>query len=544
MEDQETFNLSEYFEVLHRRRATVIFFFLMTILTVGLFTYLSAPVYRATAVLLIDIESPNVMTATGRVELSSQGHASFQAYKEYFRTQMSIITSYSIVKKVFDEFNLGDLDAYADSEEPVKKLLSNITAEPIRDTRLLSLNVDNPDPVLAAKIANRVAQIYIRHNLTYISNSESLNLLKNEYLRLRTKLSEQSKIYKKGHPEMVRLHEEMAEVVENISRGKDRGFAVDDDGGSAHSQYRRALEGLKANNVSLVEPALVPVTPAKPNKMLNLFLAVIVGFFGGIGLAFLFEYQDDTVKDAEDMEELNDWPLLGKIPEIFGHKKESYVLQKPNHLVSEAYRFVRTQLSFLSEKDKSLTSMVISSLGPQEGKTTTACNLAITLAQGRKKILLVDADMRRPRLHNIFKRNKDKSLSDFLAGEASYNDVIQKTDIENLSIVSNRQVPHNPSELLTGGKMKEFIRESTKDFDFVLFDSPPISVITDAVILSALTDGVILVLESGKTPKKAVLRADKLLKNSEVSVIGAIINGVSTSGKEGYYYSYYNRDSK
>jgi protein-tyrosine kinase len=184
--------------------------------------------------------------------------------------------------------------------------------------------------------------------------------------------------------------------------------------------------------------------------------------------------------------------------------------------------------------------MLISSLGPQEGKTTTLCNLGIVMAQAGKKVLLVDSDMRKPRLHGIFKHKNEKGLSDFLSMQANFEDIIEQTDMENVSFISAGTTPPNPSELLSSHKAKEFIDKAKKDFDIILFDTPPSAVVTDAMILSRVVDGVIMVVESGKTSKRALPRIFNLLKDSNAKVIGAILNRISPSTSNYYHYhSYY-----
>ncbi|UCG34738.1 MAG: polysaccharide biosynthesis tyrosine autokinase [Candidatus Omnitrophota bacterium] len=536
MPEQEIFNLGDYVDILMRRRRTLAIFFIVTVVIVTLGSLIMPHVYRATVVLLIDVESPHVLSTTRDVEVGAGSFSSFHFYREYYESQQAIITSYSIAKQVFDDLNLSRLKEYQDVKEPIKKFLKGVSVEPLKDARLLKLHVDNRDPALAAKIANRIAHVYIQSNLDYISKSELLNLLKNEYLRLEAKLSEYNKIYKDGHPEMIRVKEEMLELAQDIAKAKESSFAsVNTEG--IQSQHQRALAGLKANNISIIDFAREPVIPLRPNKRLNVLVAMFIGLFGGVGLTFLIEYQDATIKDAEDIEKITTWPFLGAVPKIGGEgKNEFHVQLKPDDHATEAYRSIRTQVFFSDTKEHPLKTIVISSLGPQEGKTTTLCNLGIAIAQNHKRVLLVDADMRKPRLHQIFKRKDSKGLCSFLGGHAGYEEMIQKTDIENLFLVSDKRSCVNSSDLIAGDKMREFISLAKKNFDYILFDSPPVGAITDAAILSPMTDGVILVMESGKTPKRVVRHNYKVLKNSSIRCAGVIVNRVEIGRKEGYYY--------
>ena len=199
---EQDLHIKDYIEVLYRRGGIAILFFMVVVLLVTVGSFLLEPVYRATVTILIDMESPNVLTATGMVALESQNYYS---YKEYYQSQREIITSLSIIRKVFDEFSLGDSEDYASAKEPLKAFTKTISVEPVRDTRLVRLHVDNKDPVMAANIANRISKIYVERNLYYISRAELMNLLKNEYLKLEGRLAEYTKIYKHKHPRMIRL---------------------------------------------------------------------------------------------------------------------------------------------------------------------------------------------------------------------------------------------------------------------------------------------------------------------------------------------------
>lgn len=535
----EGLDIKEYIDILRRRKSVVVLFFVTLVAAVTIGSFIMRPIYRAKVTLLIDLESPNVLTTSGMVEIQAQNYYS---YKEYCQSQQEIITSLPIIKKVFEEFNLAGTTEYTKAKEPIKKFLKSIHVEPVRDTRLIELYVDNKDPALAAKIANRIAEIYVIRNLYYISKNELLNLLKNEYLKLESKLSEYSKIYKEGHPEMIRLKEEINEVVDKIEKEKKLALKQDYVVEEELLGYKQALESLKANNVSVLAPADVPVVPVKPKKLLNILLAVIIGFLGGMSLAFFFEYLDDTVKGAEDLDRVVRWPFLGNVPKIDAggkmteFEKDILVHVKPKDPAAEAYRSIRTSILFSSTEEHPLRAIVITSPAPQEGKTATLCNLGIAMAQNQKRVLLVDADMRNPRLHEVFKKENGKGLSTFLSGQDRFDDIIQKTDIENLFLVNSGIHPPNPSELLASHKMSTFIKEAKEKFDFVLFDSPPITLLTDPAILSRVADGVIMVIESGKTSKKVIPRIDQVLENARARIIGAVINKFPTRRSSYYYY--------
>ncbi|MFH1645039.1 MAG: polysaccharide biosynthesis tyrosine autokinase [Candidatus Omnitrophota bacterium] len=530
----DTFYGADYKDVLRKRMPVIIIFFIAVVGVVMTITFTATPIYRATATLLIDIESPNVLTTTVGVETANRGYYSYYAYKDYFMSQLGIITSYSIGQEVLDEIGLEKFGMDKNTSDPVKEFLSSVSVEAVANTRLVNLNFDSEKASLAARTANRIAEVYTERNLIYISKNERLNLLKNEYLRLQTKLSEFSKIYKEKHPEMIRIRQEMEEVVGGINREKEAVMGM----GSLEPSAQYDLKAFKANNVSIIDYARIPTKPIKPNVLINTIAAIFVGLFGGIGLAFFFEYQDATVKDVEDLEKITDWQFLGKVPKISGIKKELHAERKPDDFITESYRSVRTQLMFLSTKEHPLKTIVVSSIGQREGKTTTVCNLGIAIAHNNKKVLIVDADMYKPRLHEVFHNKKSKGLCSFLGGQNKFEDVVQESSVKNLYYIADSHPCHNSSELISGERMSKFMELCKERFDFIIFDSPPIGLITDARVLAAITDGVVLILESGKTPKKAIVRTRKLLASSKINCLGAVIIKVPTSGSEGYYYSY------
>lgn len=541
---EQEVHLSDYLQVIKRRRSVVLTFFSVTVLIVTVGSFLLQPIYRATVTLLVDVESPNVLTTTDSVAL---GAPNYYAYKEYFQSQKEIIKSRSLIRQVFEEFKLGGSEEYLNAKDPIEEFLKTIKVEPVRDTRLLLLHVDNKNPGLAAGLANRIAEIYVARNLAYITKSEVMNLLKNEYLRLQGKLSELSKTYKHKHPKIIRLNQEIEQMADRIKEEKERaaGYDLARDSSSNPEASGSVLSDLKANNITIQGRAGVPILPLRPNKRLNMLLAVIVGLFGGTGLAFFFEYLDDTVKGVEDIERLVKWPFLGSVPEmnsggkITELEKGLFAQLKPKDPITEAYRTIRTSVLFSSTDERPLKNIIITSPGPQEGKTITLCNLGITMAQNQNRVLLVDADMRKPRLHEIFKAKNSTGLSSFLSGQADFAGLVQKTGIENLFLVSGGPHPPNPSELLTSQKMKAFMNSAAAEFNFILFDTPPIAVVTDAVILSQAADGTILVLESAKIGRRMLPRINQVLKDARARIIGVLMNRVSAAHSDYHYYSYY-----
>ncbi|HEY1586051.1 MAG TPA: polysaccharide biosynthesis tyrosine autokinase, partial [Polyangia bacterium] len=323
---------------------------------------------------------------------------------------------------------------------------------------------------------------------------------------------------------------------------------------------------LKTNNVRPLDAALVPTEPIAPNVPRAVAIGFAVALLLGFGLAFLLETLDSTVKGQDDIETKLGLPFLGLIPSIQPGKERTahvvappavadlvardsrdlWVLSHPKSPVAECCRAIRTNLLF-SSPDNPPRKLLITSAGSQEGKTTTAVNLAIVMAQSGLRVLLVDTDMRRPRLNKAFGIPATADgLSKAILGEAPVLAQVRETGIPNLMLLPCGATPPNPAELLHAERFKRIVGELAGAFDRVIFDSPPIGPVTDAAILARMTDGTIIVAKFGETSKDGLRRARRQLVDGGVNVLGCILNDVDASrgrqygydaGKYGYYYS-------
>jgi polysaccharide biosynthesis transport protein len=316
--------------------------------------------------------------------------------------------------------------------------------------------------------------------------------------------------------------------------------------------------GLRSSNIRVVDPALTPSSPARPQKARNILLAFLVGLIGGVGLALFREYLDNTVKSPDDIEALTGLPSLAVVPSLpglNGHQGRrtgeaalqsasgprvellSYV--QPKSQISEAFRALRTSL-LLSQADHPPQVILVTSALPREGKTTAAVNLAVTLAQLGDRTLLMDSDLRKPGIRRALNLTigKEAGLSSYLAGVSTLDEVlVPHPTISNLEALTTGPVPPSPADLLSSHRMREAIAELRLRFKFIVIDSPPVMAATDAVILSALTDGVLLVVRSGETPKEAFTRTRDLLAAVKCRLLGVVLNAVDSSAPD-YYYSY------
>ncbi|MCL4476359.1 MAG: polysaccharide biosynthesis tyrosine autokinase [Nitrospirae bacterium] len=299
------------------------------------------------------------------------------------------------------------------------------------------------------------------------------------------------------------------------------------------------IEEVKSFNIYIVDRAEIPKGPVRPRSFLNILLSIIVGAFGGVGIAFFLEYIDNTFKKPEDVEEKLALPLLGVVPyikqtEIPDGNFETITHTNQKSTISETYRALRT--SILLSTPEPVKSIAVTSSVENEGKTTTAVNLAITLAQMEKMVLLVDADLRKPKVHSVLGMDNSIGLSNFLARQVVQN-MIKASEIPSLSIITAGPLPPNPSELLGSKRMKEFLDIVNEKFDIVVFDTAPLITVTDTTLLSDLVDGTILVIRSGRTTFDIAKRGVKLLRDINAKVLGVVLNSMDTA-KEGYRYLY------
>lgn len=320
----------------------------------------------------------------------------------------------------------------------------------------------------------------------------------------------------------------------------------------------RISEAGKTANVRIIDLAKPPKAPFKPNKRLNIVLGIILGLGLGVAVSFLLEFLDDSIKTAEDIERMG-LVLLGTIPVVKMseiarkmrrdgksyskddmEKVESKLITRfsPKSPISEAYRSLRTNIHF-ANLDRPNKVILISSSATKEGKSTTAANLAITVAQMGNKTLLLDSDLRRPAIHNFFKLDRSYGLTNYLIGTMTFDEIVKKSDLNNLDIVTCGDIPPNPSEMLASRAMRNFLEEAKNRYDMVILDSPPIIAVTDAAILSTRVDGVIMVVASGFVNRREVQRAITLLRNVNARILGVLLNGLDIKKIYGSYYYYF-----
>lgn len=300
------------------------------------------------------------------------------------------------------------------------------------------------------------------------------------------------------------------------------------------------------SNVRPLDPALLPTVPISPNMRINVMIAGLLALMLSIGIVFLLVFLDRSVKSTIDATQCTQAPVLGVIPMITAgdqasdvRARDMFVHENPTSRVAECCRSLRTNILF-SAADRQLKTIVVCSANPQEGKTTSVIYLGTTMAQGGNRVLLIDTDMRRPRLHASTGVSRQHGLSNLILGEDNYDDVIKATEIPNLFVLPCGPLPPNPAELLMTKRFEAVLRELETRFDRVILDSPPLQAVTDAVVLSRRVDGVVMVVRAGKTLRDDLKRSSRQIRAVGGSIFGTIVNEFDAASRQGYYsYSYY-----
>ncbi len=333
------------------------------------------------------------------------------------------------------------------------------------------------------------------------------------------------------------------------------------------SEEERMRNASNAAGIKIVDVARMPTHPMPKNEARYYALCVILGLLLGLGLAFMLEFNDTTIKSNEDIEKFLALPILGTIPHISHNKKEGIEIKRrsskskkqtsvvnyPRQLLSfsgddsvitESYRSLRTNLTFVSP-DRPLQTAILTSAGPGEGKSLTISNLAMAYAQMGKKTLLIDTDLRRPVLHHLFDLKRDPGFCDLFTENPDYSVAIRPSGRPNLSIITAGIFTPNPAELIASQKMMQHIEYFKKNYDIIFFDTPPVLAVTDAALLGTKVDGVILVIKAHHTDKEVAVRAVNSVQNVGVKVWGVVLNDInlthrySSYGYYKYYYHYY-----
>ena len=558
-----------YLEVIFKRFWIIVAFVFLGVLAAALVNNFMRPAYKATAVLMINQED------AGKINTNPYG--SFTAEEDYYRTQYQLLQSRNLLQRVYDKM---DLNQYEEFRNPSgwKKLNKAIDVSPITRSRLVNVSVTSYDPNLATEITNTLVKTFVDDNISnrifmgqdvikalesterseedqellnsmpQIVNSDFIKSLKLQETSLLNKKAELEGKYTAVHPEVISVKKQLSSVQNKINL-----------------ETRRLVQSIKielsgqfsGNNIRIIDDAIRPNVPIRPRKMLNLAIGIAAGILLGVIFAFILEFLDQTVKNSDDLEAKLKLSFLGFVPkEKFkkGELEYSYMTREGNFLLAENIRNIRTMIDFALSDTPNAPLLITSSL-QGEGKSNLSINLAVALAQAGKKILLVDGDLRRARLHRGFRLTPEKGLSNIWTnkeGLTSYEANIQPVkDVPNLFVMTAGKRPPNPAELLNTPKLKDFMDWATKNYDQVLIDCPAIVPVSDTLLWGKYATHAVFVVKYAQTNARIALTAIDRLNKAGIKIIGAVIGsyhpGGVTYSKYGYYkksYSYYHSDKK
>ena len=519
--EEESVELRQYWQILWRHKWIVLQAVVVVFVGTMIFTYRQAPVYRASSKILIN-PPPSLYpyAAPGQI-LTSQGlpySRDLPYYINYLENYRVWLTSETMMDKIIERVK----SLYPKSEE----IPFSMGVSVIRDTSIFAIGIESGDPELCKVAANATAQVLVEENQKmFAAGLKTASEMMQK--QIQTPLEELSKL-----------------LPGSELPGKGVGTTK---GEKPESQLWQAAQ---LNNVRIMDYAKTPHSPIKPRKKLNAMLGLLMGFMLGGGLAFLLAYLDTSVRTIEDVEKYFSWPVLGIIPR-FDHADEEpsgktspseiepVVSKYPKSVSAEAYRTLRTNIQ-LSNLDHPPRFLVITSAGPLEGKSTTTLNLAVALAQRESKILLVDGDLRKSTIHKVLHLDNSTGLADSILNHGSLEAAIKRLDsVANLSVLTSGSAPSNPSELLGSSRMRSLVEQVKKEYDYVVFDTPPLMSVSDGAVLASQADGILIVISPGKLRREIARHTKELLDRIGTPVLGCVLNGVEPSHSNYYYYYHY-----
>jgi len=417
-------------------------------------------------------------------------------------------------------------------------------------------------------------QQYIDENkITDIPSIEHENqllaTLRSTELGIKSELMSSSLKYKDKHPKMIELSTRLETIQKQIAEETDKVLKmnqvsmqynilkreVESNRGIYNTLIGRLKETmlsdeLMLSNIKVLDPAIVPHKPVKPKKRLNTTVGFIAGLLLGIGLAFAIELFEDRVETAEDVTFGLRSTLVATVPSSKREVKDKrtsdlIVHKKPHSNVAEAYRIARTEIiRLVSEGKKENKSIIVTSSLAQEGKTTVSVNLSIVFAQAGLNVLLMELDLRRPRMHHTFNLNTPVGVAQYLQGTAGFEDIVKQTEIPNLSIALCGKIPDHPSELVESYKMDELLAVAVKNYDYVFVDTPPVLNVADTMIMGSKVSYIVQVIKSGMEGKATSIMSKNKLLDTKAHYLGVILNHVEPQSDRYYYYYYYRSKDK
>ncbi len=496
-EPSAQFGLRDYLQVLRRRKAIIVLAVLVVVLPTVVLSLLKTPVYAGQAeLLLLPRTSETLFDPNSGVRNDPS---------RVVQNEIRILTSAPVRGAVRAQLGTAP----------------KVSAAPDGQTDIIRVTARSTDPKRAADVANAYSTAYIEYR-----RAQAVDDVLAASQQVQGKINDLQKQIDQAAPN------QRESLVASQALFKQKLDQLQVDG------------ALKRGGAQLVTPAGVPTNPVSPQPLRSGVIALALGLALGVGLAFLREVLDDSVKTKDDLERVApSLPVLGLIPVVpaWRGKEEPYVISvaDPVSPAAEAYRSLRTSVQFLG-LEQPMRTLQVTSANPQEGKTTTLANLAVALARSGQTVAIVCCDLRRPRIHEFFGLTNEFGFTSVLLGKVPLAAAMQEVpDQARLSLLASGPLPPNPSELLSSRRTMEVLGSLQAEYDIVLLDCPPVLPVTDALVLSALVDATLLVAVAGATTRKEAARAVELLRQVDAPLVGSVLNGVDTEGSYGYAYQYY-----
>jgi non-specific protein-tyrosine kinase len=507
-------DLREYIRVLRVRKIEVGAVALVTLGAALFFSLRSTPIYEGRAKVLV--RPVQNLTSTS-VSLPQAPNLD---------TERELAVSQAVATQVGKDLKLPT---------PVDTLLGNVSVTVVSDTEVLMVSYTDPDPVTAARIANGFADAYVEFRTSQALDQfqaaagavqERINDLQGQVSDLNRKIDAENDPTLQSSEQSQRdtLVAQLGVLQQRLVDLQAAGTAL-------------------SGAAEVVQRAEAPSVPISPQKVRDGVLGLLAGLVLGVGFAFLRERMDDRIKSRAELERRMGAPVIAAVPRVPGWRRSEdaqlIMRRDPKNPVSEAYRTLGTNIQYMASRLQLRVIMVTSSMGG-EGKSTTTSNLAVVLAQSGKRVILISADLRRPRVHNFFGLRNELGLSNVLSEGSTLAQVARDPGIPNLRIVTGGFIPHDPAALLGGQRAVRFI-ESLRDVaDFVLIDTPPVLAVADASILAPLVDGTVFVLDGEHSSRSAMVQSRDQLENAGANIVGIVYNNFDPGQSSAYpYYSSY-----
>ncbi len=486
---------------------------LITALAGGVTYYIAVqqtPIYQASTLIMVN----------GGSGIQSDSYSSVVLSQQLTTTYSKIMTASPVLSEVSKR--LGYIVS-----------TRSISVQPIQNTQLLTVTVTDPNPVMAASIANTIVMVFSDQIQADQASryADSKKSLEEEIARLDAQIQSTTKEITALGTDSTR-QEQRAQLGVILSQDQNsRANLI-----QSYQQIQLA-EAQSTSQIVQKDPAVPPQFPVQPRPPLYALLAGVVGLFLAAGIVFLIEFLDDSLRDPQEITQKWGVPILGIITSFDSRGSVLVTHKMPRSPVSEAFRSLRTNLQFAS-LDTPLRTILVTSPSPRDGKTTVVANLGSVIAQSGRSALIVDADLRRPRVHKVFQLSNRAGLTDyFIRNQEVYEDVGRRSEVKNLSVITSGSLPPNPSELLGSEKMSDILLKLGSQFNTVILDAPPALVVTDAVVLAPRVDGVIVVVKPTVTKRGELRTVIEQLQQVKANLLGVVINDVRL-GRSGYYYYY------